>query len=65
MRAAEISWLRKTVGEVREGAFPWPLIVDGRLTWPDGNETFQVPDMPLDEWAESTRIKEEARRARK
>jgi DNA-binding PadR family transcriptional regulator len=55
MRAAEVAWLRRTIAEIREGAFPWPLIVDGRLTWPDGNETFQVPEISLDEGAASAR----------
>jgi DNA-binding PadR family transcriptional regulator len=50
MRTAEIKWLRKTIDEIQSGAYPWPLIVDSQLTWPDGNETFTVPDMPLEAW---------------
>lgn len=50
IRVAEIGWLRKTIAEIQKGEYPWPRIVDGELTWPDGNETFTVPDLPLEAW---------------
>ena len=57
VRQAEISWLRRTIDEIREGGYPWPAIADGKLTW-DGDETFQVPDIPFEEWAERAKAKE-------
>jgi DNA-binding PadR family transcriptional regulator len=53
MRAAEINWLRQTIAEITDGAYPWPAIgTDGHVTW-SGNETFQVPQMSLEGLAES------------
>ena len=63
MRVAEITWLRKTIAEIQDGGYPWPVIVDGQLAW-DGDETFQVPDIPLEDWAESAKAKEGERKAR-
>jgi DNA-binding PadR family transcriptional regulator len=64
MRAAEISWLRKTISEIQSGAYPWPSIVNGQLEW-DGDETFQVLNMALDEWAELAITKEAQEKAQK
>ena len=64
MRAAEINWLRKTIGEIQSGAYPWPSIVNGQLEW-DGDETFQVLNMALDEWAELAMTKEAEGKAKK
>jgi DNA-binding PadR family transcriptional regulator len=64
MRAAEINWLRKTIGEIQSGAYPWPSIVNGQLEW-DGDETFQVLNMALDEWAELAMTKEAEEKAKK
>jgi DNA-binding PadR family transcriptional regulator len=50
MRVAEMSWLRKTIAEIEKGEYPWPQIVDNQLTWPDGDETFTVPDLPVEAW---------------
>jgi len=60
MRVAEINWLRKTIAEIQGGGYPWPVMTDGQLAW-DGDETFQVPDMPLEAWAESAKTKESAK----
>ena len=57
MRAAEIDWLRKTIAEIKDGGYPWPVIVpDGEVTW-DGDESFQIPAVPLQELAESADAK--------
>lgn len=63
IRVAEITWLRKTIVEIQGGGYPWPVIADGQLSW-DGDETFQVPDMPLEEWAEAARSKNEPSRSK-
>jgi DNA-binding PadR family transcriptional regulator len=57
IRQSEISWLRRTIDEIRAGGYPWPNIVEGQLTW-DGDETFQIPDIPIEEWAERAKAKE-------
>jgi DNA-binding PadR family transcriptional regulator len=58
MRAAEINWLRKTIAEVKDGGYPWPVVgPDGPVKW-DGNETFQVPQMTVEELAESAEAKQ-------
>jgi DNA-binding PadR family transcriptional regulator len=64
MRVAEITWLRKTIAEIQGGGYPWPVIVDGQLAW-DGDETFQVPDIPLEEWAQAAKAKDESAGSRK
>src|ERR1700682_5531998 len=57
IRAAEINWLRKTIAEIKDGGYPWPVIVpDGEVTW-DGDESFQIPAVPLQELAETADAK--------